>query len=76
MTSLPPARPSRPVDKEKAEQELAQNVKKAVSAEEIAPKAKHVRSELFFLLCRYRCAQPAGAERLIGDIDICLCCTS
>lgn len=40
--------PSRPVDKEKAEQELSQNVKKAVTAEEVAPKAKHVRKCILY----------------------------
>ncbi|KAI0308178.1 ANTH-domain-containing protein [Multifurca ochricompacta] len=35
--------PTRPVDKEKAEQELAVNIKKATSADETAPKQKHVR---------------------------------
>lgn len=38
--------PTRPVDKDKAEQELAVNIKKATSAEESAPKQKHVRSGL------------------------------
>jgi hypothetical protein len=38
--------PTRPVDKDKAEQELAVNIKKATSPEESAPKQKHVRSEL------------------------------
>jgi hypothetical protein len=36
--------PTRPVDKDKAEQELAVNIKKATSTEESAPKQKHVRS--------------------------------
>lgn len=36
--------PTRPVDKDKTEVELALHVKKAVSAEETAPKQKHVRS--------------------------------
>ncbi|OZJ02100.1 hypothetical protein BZG36_05212 [Bifiguratus adelaidae] len=36
--------PSRPVDREKAEADLAQNIKKATSPEETAPKQKHVRS--------------------------------
>ncbi|KAL1917648.1 uncharacterized protein VTP21DRAFT_4041 [Calcarisporiella thermophila] len=36
--------PSRPVDREKAETELALNVKKATSPDETAPKQKHVRS--------------------------------
>ena len=36
--------PTRPVDKDKAEQELVVNIKKATSAEETAPKQKHVRS--------------------------------
>ena len=38
--------PTRPVDKEKAEHELVINIKKATSAEETAPKQKHVRSTL------------------------------
>ena len=38
--------PTRPVDKDKAEQELTINIKKATSPEEIAPKQKHVRSEI------------------------------
>lgn len=38
--------PTRPVDKDKAEQELAVNIKKATSPEESAPKQKHVRSVL------------------------------
>ena len=37
--------PTRPVDKDKAEQELTINIKKATSPEEAAPKQKHVRSE-------------------------------
>lgn len=37
--------PTRPVDKDKAETELAVNIKKATSPEESAPKQKHVRSE-------------------------------
>ena len=36
--------PTRPVDKDKAEQELAINIKKATSPDETAPKQKHVRS--------------------------------
>lgn len=36
--------PTRPVDKDKAENELVINIKKATSAEETAPKQKHVRS--------------------------------
>lgn len=36
--------PTRPVDKDKAEHELIINIKKATSAEETAPKQKHVRS--------------------------------
>jgi len=36
--------PTRPMDKDKAEQELAINIKKATSTEETAPKEKHVRS--------------------------------
>ena len=36
--------PTRPVDKDKAEQELVVNIKKATSADETAPKQKHVRS--------------------------------
>lgn len=35
--------PSRPVDNDKAEQELSLNIKKATSPEEAAPKQKHVR---------------------------------
>ncbi|KAL4067382.1 ANTH domain-containing protein [Scleroderma yunnanense] len=35
--------PTRPVDKDKAEQELVINIKKATSADETAPKQKHVR---------------------------------
>ena len=34
--------PTRPVDKDKAEQELVINIKKATSPEETAPKQKHV----------------------------------
>lgn len=36
--------PSRPVDKDKAEQELSGSVKKALTPDEVAPKTKHVRS--------------------------------
>ena len=36
--------PTRPVDKDKAEQELVVHIKKATSPEESAPKQKHVRS--------------------------------
>lgn len=36
--------PSRPVDRDKAETELSQNIKKATNQEETAPKQKHVRS--------------------------------
>ncbi|KAI0275039.1 cytoskeleton assembly control protein [Gloeopeniophorella convolvens] len=35
--------PTRPVDKDKAEQELAVNIKKATNNDETAPKQKHVR---------------------------------
>lgn len=42
--------PTRPVDSGKAEQELTLNIKKATSPEESAPKQKHVRSELLFLI--------------------------
>ncbi|KDE07961.1 hypothetical protein MVLG_01867 [Microbotryum lychnidis-dioicae p1A1 Lamole] len=35
--------PTRPVDRDKAEQELSANIKKATSTEEAAPKQKHVR---------------------------------
>ncbi|KAK4705857.1 hypothetical protein P7C70_g350, partial [Phenoliferia sp. Uapishka_3] len=35
--------PTRPVDRDKAEQELVLNIKKATSPEETAPKQKHVR---------------------------------
>ncbi|KAH8997327.1 ANTH domain-containing protein [Lactarius akahatsu] len=38
--------PTRPVDKDKAEQELIVNIKKATSTEETAPKQKHVRSNV------------------------------
>ncbi|CAK5280605.1 unnamed protein product [Mycena citricolor] len=40
--------PTRPVDKEKAEQELVVNIKKATSPEETAPKQKHVRKCIVF----------------------------
>lgn len=40
--------PTRPVDKDKAEHELVINIKKATSAEESAPKQKHVRSALLY----------------------------
>ena len=43
--------PTRPVDREKAEQELSLNIKKAMSLEEAAPKQKHVRSQF---PCRLR----------------------
>jgi hypothetical protein len=36
--------PTRPVDRDKAEAELAINIKKATNPDETAPKAKHVRS--------------------------------
>jgi huntingtin-interacting protein 1-related protein len=36
--------PTRPVDKDKAEQELVVNIKKATNTDETAPKQKHVRS--------------------------------
>ena len=36
--------PSRPVDRDKAEAELALNIKKATNTDETAPKQKHVRS--------------------------------
>jgi hypothetical protein len=36
--------PTRPVDKDKAEQELIVNIKKATTTDETAPKQKHVRS--------------------------------
>jgi len=41
--------PIRPVDREKAEHDLALNIKKATSPEETAPKQKHVRSRHLFL---------------------------
>jgi hypothetical protein len=41
--------PTRPVDKDKAEQELVVNIKKATSPDETAPKQKHVRSALSFI---------------------------
>ena len=37
--------PSRPVDRDRAEQELSGSVKKALTADEVAPKTKHVRSK-------------------------------
>ncbi|KAJ6504413.1 ANTH domain-containing protein [Mycena vulgaris] len=40
--------PTRPVDKDKAEQELIVNIKKATSPEESAPKQKHVRKCIVF----------------------------
>ncbi|KAG7452360.1 cytoskeleton assembly control protein [Guyanagaster necrorhizus] len=40
--------PTRPVDKDKAEQELVVNIKKATSPEETAPKQKHVRKCIVF----------------------------
>ncbi|KAG7098961.1 hypothetical protein E1B28_000849 [Marasmius oreades] len=40
--------PTRPVDKDKAEAELAVNIKKATSPEEAAPKQKHVRKCIVF----------------------------
>ncbi|KAJ6503329.1 ANTH domain-containing protein [Mycena vitilis] len=40
--------PTRPVDKDKAEQELLVNIKKATSPEETAPKQKHVRKAIVF----------------------------
>ncbi|KAG5644617.1 hypothetical protein DXG03_008095 [Asterophora parasitica] len=40
--------PTRPVDKDKAEHELLVNIKKATSAEETAPKQKHVRKCIVF----------------------------
>ncbi|KAJ7897065.1 ANTH domain-containing protein [Mycena olivaceomarginata] len=40
--------PTRPVDKDKAEQELIVNIKKATSPEETAPKQKHVRKAIVF----------------------------
>lgn len=45
--------PTRPVDKDKTEVELALHVKKAVSAEETAPKQKHVRSASIRLINRF-----------------------
>lgn len=44
--------PTRPVDKDKAEQELAVNIKKATSTDESAPKQKHVRSTCVTLRLR------------------------
>ena len=35
---------------DKAESELAASIKKATSPEETAPKQKHVRSRLFFII--------------------------
>ncbi|KAG9314027.1 cytoskeleton assembly control protein [Chiua virens] len=40
--------PTRPVDKDKAEQELVINIKKATSPDETAPKQKHVRTQYHF----------------------------
>ncbi|KZT36593.1 hypothetical protein SISSUDRAFT_1063523 [Sistotremastrum suecicum HHB10207 ss-3] len=40
--------PTRPVDKEKAEQEISVNIKKATSPDETAPKQKHVRKCIVF----------------------------
>jgi hypothetical protein len=40
--------PTRPVDKDKAEQELSIHIKKATSSEESAPKQKHVRKCIVF----------------------------
>ncbi|KAF5368533.1 hypothetical protein D9758_002298 [Tetrapyrgos nigripes] len=40
--------PTRPVDKDKAEQELVVHIKKATSPEESAPKQKHVRKCIVF----------------------------
>ncbi|KAL0578466.1 sla2 Src-like adaptor 2 [Marasmius crinis-equi] len=40
--------PTRPVDKDRAEAELAVNIKKATSPEESAPKQKHVRKCIVF----------------------------
>ncbi|KAJ7103325.1 ANTH domain-containing protein [Mycena belliarum] len=40
--------PTRPVDKDKAEQELIVNIKKATTPEETAPKQKHVRKCIVF----------------------------
>ncbi|KAK7064058.1 endocytosis protein end4 [Favolaschia claudopus] len=40
--------PTRPVDKDKAEQELVVHIKKATNPEETAPKQKHVRKAIVF----------------------------
>ncbi|GJJ09734.1 hypothetical protein Clacol_003958 [Clathrus columnatus] len=40
--------PTRPVDREKAEQELMINIKKATGSEETAPKQKHVRKCIIY----------------------------
>ncbi|CAG8508941.1 12046_t:CDS:10 [Ambispora gerdemannii] len=40
--------PTRPVDREKAEHDLAQNIRKATSIDETAPKQKHVRSAILY----------------------------
>jgi hypothetical protein len=37
--------PTRPVDRERAENELTLNIKKATTTDETSPKQKHVRSE-------------------------------
>lgn len=42
--------PTRPVDREKAENELSLNIKKATSTDETSPKQKHVRSTSSLLL--------------------------
>lgn len=46
--SLTTHQPTRPVDKEKAETELSQNIKKATNADETAPKQKHVRKMIVY----------------------------
>lgn len=46
--------PTRPVDKDKAEQELVVNIKKATSPEETAPKQKHVRSAWYLQFFSHR----------------------
>lgn len=75
--------PTRPVDKDKAEQELVVNIKKATSPEETAPKQKHVRSAFPMYdakcsnqLCRMHCIYLGLSfvyiilERTAGAADI------
>lgn len=50
--------PTRPVDRERAEKDLMENIKKATSLEEAAPKQKHVRS-----------GSPVRAAQLTARVD-------